>query len=459
MPGPFGPRKKPEPGRGHLSQHSAPAGSTTYKEVETPLSRHLNLPLIDTASTSAPTVDASAEVRARLARFLETGLRYVDGFVPIDDSAEDDPDTQLSRTQLLSLLVGFIGCDTAEPLNDRTYTLVYTDPELGKSNYQTICIPDYRKASPIIFTRGRCNSAQLLLRSTGEVLADVLVHAQIFGASNHYYSRVSPNFRELPTAAIISPYSTCAGGCLGCSRGAVKSFTPPPKDYITRHVEELAADYDRHGWDRAELVSVNITTGCQPDESRELDMMVRLMREYRKYGFSNAAFHAFTYAIDSPAAMERLLEEGAIGFIGTVETFNDAERIRQWGRKKGSITFEQHLKKYARARRAGFKIVETDYVLGADSYAEMMDGIAALDAAHVAVVPNIKRNYTIEQLNSNHPDLWELGAAYISDGFHAALASYRNGTIKRRAARYSVDYLHRQGHADVTLRDLPIRHT
>lgn len=76
-----------------------------------------------------------------------------------------------------------------------------------------------------------------------------------------------------------------------------------------------------------------------------------------------------------------------------------------------------------------------------------------------AVVPNIKRNYTIEQLNSNNPDLWELGAAYISDGFHAALASYRNGTIKRRAARYSADYLHRQGHADVALRDLPIRHT
>ncbi|MBA8825295.1 hypothetical protein FHX42_002646 [Saccharopolyspora lacisalsi] len=48
--------------------------------------------------------------------------------------------------------------------------------------------------------------------------------------------------------------------------------------------------------------------------------------------------------------------------------------------------------------------------------------------------------------------------SYIADGFHAAPASYGNGTIKRRAARYSIDYLRRQGH-DVTLRDLPIRHT
>jgi hypothetical protein len=48
---------------------------------------------------------------------------------------------------------------------------------------------------------------------------------------------------------------------------------------------------------------------------------------------------------------------------------------------------------------------------------------------------------------------------YIADGFHAALATYRNGTIKRRAARYSVDYLKRQGWSGIDLRDLPIRHT
>lgn len=91
----------------------------------------------------------------------------------------------------------------------------------------------------------------------------------------------------------------------------------------------LAADYDQRGWDRGELVSVNITTGCQPDEVRELEMMVQLMQTYRRYGFANAAFHAFTYAIDSAKAMEILREHGAIGFIGTIETFNDAERIRQ----------------------------------------------------------------------------------------------------------------------------------
>lgn len=416
------------------------------------------LPLIDLASRPTGEPSASSGIRERLDRFVADARDYIADFAPIDDSHEQHPDTHLSRTQLLSLLIGFVGCDTDEPLNDRTYTLVYTDPESRKSNYQTICIPDYRAASPITFTRTTGRGGRLVLRSTGETLADVLVHAQIFGASNHYYSRVSPRFEELPTAAIISPYSTCAGGCLGCSRGAVKSFTPPPKDYITRHVEQLAADFDRRGWDRAELVSVNITTGCQPDEERELSMMLRLIAEYRRHGFTNAAFFPFTYAIDSAAAMEQLREAGCLGFIGTVECFNDAERIRQWGKKKGSITFDQHVEKYRRARRVGFDIVETDYVLGADSYTEMLDGIRALDEARVAVVPNIKRNYTADQLNSNHPDIWNHGMTYIAEGFHAALATYRNGTIKRRAARYSVAYLRRQGE-NVTLRDLPIRHT
>ncbi|MBA8825297.1 hypothetical protein FHX42_002648 [Saccharopolyspora lacisalsi] len=290
-----------------------------------------SLPLIDLNRPvpTQPEPNTPAEVHSRLERFLTQAREHIAGFTPIDDSDQADPDTALSKTQLLSLLIGFVGCDTTEALDNRTYTLVYTDPEQGKSNYQTICIPDYRQASPVLFTREGGNRARLTLRSTGETLAEVLVHARLFGASSHYYSRVSPDFVELPTATIISPYSTCAGGCLGCSRGAVKSFTPPPKDYIEQHVAGLAADYDQRGWDRGELVSVNITTGCQPDEVRELEMMVQLMQTYRRYGFANAAFHAFTYAIDSAKAMEILREHGAIGFIGTIETFNDAERIRQ----------------------------------------------------------------------------------------------------------------------------------
>jgi hypothetical protein len=296
-------------------------------------------------------------------------------------------------------------------------------------------------------------------KPTGEVLTQPLLHAGIFGASNHYYSRVAPDLGELPTAAIVSPYSTCAGGCLGCNRNEVGSWTPPPRDYIAQHVATLAADYNRRGWDRSELVSVNITTGCQPDESRELAMMLKLIAEYRRQGFANAAFFPFTYAIHSREAMDQLRAAGCLGFIGTVECFNDAERLRQWGRQKGSITFEQHLAKYERAHQAGFEIVETDYVLGADSYEEMMKGISEMSAARVAVVPNIKRNYSRAQLDSNHPDIWAMGGKYITDGFEACLASYAHGTIKRRAARRSVDYLHRHGHAGVTLRDLPIRHT
>lgn len=221
----------------------------------------------------------------------------------------------------------------------------------------------------------------------------------------------------------------------------------------------MAADYDRRGWDRAELVSVNITTGCQPDEGKELSMMLELIAEYRRQGFDAAVFFPFTYAIHSSSAMEQLRDAGCGGFIGTVETINNEERIRQWGRRKGSITFEMHLEKYRRAQAAGFPIVETDYVLGADSYSEMLAGIREFDSLGVVVVPNIKRNYSVEQLDSNHPDIWDMAMDYVADGFHACLATYNHGTIKRRAARFTADYLRRCGWDGLTLRDLPIRHT
>ena len=421
----------------------------------------ISLPLAVENSTATPDPQEqySPSVAARLDRWFAAARDYIAHAVLLDDSHLDDPDTSLSRTQMLSLAIGFLGCDTPEHRNNRTYTLIYTDPDQGTSNYQTLAVPYYAPSSPIIFARDpRSRAATLSLRSSGETIADVVVHARILGASQHYYSRVAPDFTELPTAAIVSPYSTCAGGCLGCSRGAVSSFTAPPRNYIVEHVTQLAADYDRRGWDRGALVSVNITTGCQPDEGKELTMMLALMAEYRRQGFSNAAFHVFTYAIHSTTAMTQLLEAGAIGFVGTIETINDQERIRQWGKKKGAITFEQHVEKYRRAHQVGFPIVETDYVLGADSYDEMIEGILELDRNRVAVVPNIKRNYDLAQLHSNHDDIWSMGMPYIVDGFHAALATYRHGTIKRRAARKSLEYLRARGW-ELSLRDLPIRHT
>ncbi|MFF2226954.1 hypothetical protein ACFVV7_26975 [Streptomyces globisporus] len=428
-------------------------GETTTPSPEAPA---MSLPLM--VRNRQPAETESPEITVRLTDWFTQARTFIDSYTPDDDTHLPDPDTSLSKAQLLSLAIGFTGCDTTETRDQRTYTLIYTDPEQGKHNFQTICIPYHAPSSPLLFERedGEC---RIVWKPTGEVLTRPRLHAGIFGASNHYYSRVSPDLTELPTAAIVSPYSTCAGGCLSCNRNEVGSFTPPPRDYIAQHVASLAADYDQRGWDRAALISVNITTGCQPNEDRELSMMLKLIAEYRRQGFSNAAFFPFTYAIDTRAAMDQLRDAGCLGFIGTVECFNDTERVRQWGRAKGAITFEQHLAKYRRAREAGFEIVETDYVLGADSHQEMLKGVAEMSAERVAVVPNIKRNYSPAQLDSNHPDIWSMPGQYIADGFTACLATYAHGTIKRRAARGSVDYLHRHGHNGVTLRDLPIRHT
>lgn len=107
-------------------------------------------------------------------------------------------------------------------------------------------------------------------------------------------------------------------------------------------------------------------------------------------------------------------------------------------------------------------VIRIDYAIdenGFDATEYVAEQVTAALSIGIAVVPNIKRNYDLAQLHSNHPDIWDMAMSYVADGFHACLATYRHGTIKRRAARYSVNYLHRQGYREVTLRDLPIRHT
>ena len=408
--------------------------------------------------SSPPAAWSPEEVEQQLGRFWRGSCDFLTSYQPQHGRATE-PDSSLSYTQMLSLAAGFVGADTNASHSARTYTLVYSDPTTAKKNYQTIGIPDYREVSPLYLA---VSGSQAILqdRSRGYVeIARTSVHAHILGASNHYYSRVGPNLRELPTAIIISPYTSCAGGCFGCSRSAVNSFVGATGDYIVDHVVEVGADFDRRGWSRADLVSVNVATGTQPTEDKELAMMLALVAQYRREGFTNARFHVYSYNLSSPRALEALLEVGVIGFVGTIETMNDSARQKLWGVRKGAITFKEHLERYRLARDVGFPIVETNYILGADSHAEMMAGIGALDAVDVAVVPNIMRNYSTGHLASTHPDLWRMGLPYISDGFDACLETYRHGTIKRRAARLSVEWLHRQGSTGVSVMDLPIRHT
>ena len=410
-------------------------------------------------STSQPAAWSLKEIKQRLARFWMGSCEFLDGYQPTQDEYATEPDSNLSNIQMLSLAAGFVGADTNAPLLARTYTLVYTDPTTAKTNFQTIAIPDYREVSPLYLAVSG-NQAMLQDRFRGNVeIARTSVHARILGASNHYYSRVGPNFQELPTAIIISPYTSCAGGCLGCSRSAVNSFVGATGDYIVDHVVEVGVDFARRGWSRSDLVSVNVATGTQPTEDKELAMMLALVAEYRRQGFTNARFHVYSYNLSSRRALESLRAVGVMGFVGTIETMNDSARQKLWGVRKGAITFKEHLERYRLAREVGFPIVETNYILGADSHAEMMAGIDALDAVGVAVVPNIMRNYSTGHLASTHQDLWRMNLSYISDGFNACLRTYRHGTIKRRAARLSVEWLHRQGSAGASVMDLPIRHT
>jgi hypothetical protein len=390
----------------------------------------------------------SPEYEERLQNFAETGLEAL------------HPTNHLSYEQALSLLVGFSGLD-APKHRERTFTFVYTDPATNKSNYQTACVPSFSEQAPFrLSINSKRRTAQITPKNYPEDQHNVRAHAVIWDTTNHHYSRVDTDFNEMPTAVIASPRSACAGGCSGCSRGAIESFTRPPGEYLQDHVDILAREYEKREWELTDLHSVNITTGSQPTEDREVKMMVDIMTLYREAGFSNARFMIYNYALQSEKAMRTVHSEGADGYIGTLETANDKLRRKYWGKVKGAQSFEDHLRRYEIAQSIGFPIIETNYVVGIDPYDEMMDAIQRLDQHGVAVVPNVKRSYTAEQLADTHSDVWDMGFSYISDAFDACLDTYRHPTIKRFAGEATIRYLQRSGDFRAAhFLELPIRHT
>ncbi len=243
--------------------------------------------------------------------------------------------------------------------------------------------------------------------------------------------------------------------------GATKAFSKPDDNYIEKHVRQIAEEYYERGFDKSELASVSITTGSHATEKKEVEMLTEIMDVYRKFGFDNAKFMIYNHILRSREAMQAILDAGAIGYIGTIETMNDELRCIHWGDVKGGQTFEDHLRRYELAKDVGFKIVETNYVVGIDPYEEMMRGIVKLDNEGVAVVPNIMRSYNTSQFQTIHPDVFDVGASYIFNAFDVCIDSYRHPTIKKYAGKKSVDYLHRRGLWPQLTHylQLPIRHT
>lgn len=390
----------------------------------------------------------------RLTTFWRRTVDYLQ-HTTFTDSGSEHADDWLNYTQALSVAIGFVGVDVES--STRTFILVHHDSETGRYNYQSLAAVDHQRSPLGIELEGK--QATIFDHSQdSRVVTRAELHARV-GTPNFYYGKVGPDLSPLPVAVIISPYTACTSRCLGCARANVDGFKRPSADYIAEHVKSLADDYDRRGWNRSDLASVSIITGCQSNEEKELAMMLRIMAEYRRQGYDQARFHIFSYNISSEGAMKALLEGGAAGFVGTLETINDMHRVLHWGARKGSVTFEEHMRRFELARSAGFEIIEANYVIGTDSYEEMMYGLESLDASGVAVIPNIKRNYNQSQLDLCHPDIWRNGPEYVYDGFRAALKTYRHGTIKREGARSSIEWLHRNGNPEVTLQDLPIRHT
>lgn len=378
-----------------------------------------------------------------------------------------------TTAQRLSFLVGLCGVDVVDvagaPLDGvvhETWTVIYRDPQTSHVNYQTACVPTYRSETPFVLqlldgSHGRLFSRDRVASFAGIDLRtgfDVQIHARVHAPSNHYFSRVDPDLNILPTAILASPYSACGGGCKMCARAAARTFSKPSAAYIKEHVRLLRDDFAERGWETQDLWSVNLVTGCQPTVEHELEMMLGVMGEYHHQGFGNAKFHIYSYHLKTTSHMRALLEARAIGYIGTLETFDDTRRATLWGRDKGGQSLADHHRRYALAHELGFAIVETNYVIGTDSHETMIKGVAELDRVGVVVVPNVARSYNLAQLSSQHTDLWAMGFQYVLDGFEACVKTYRHPSIKHFAGTKAVEYLNSRGR-QVSLADLPIRHT
>ncbi len=379
----------------------------------------------------------------------------------------------LSIAQMLSLLVGFCGIQIVNTKNEildhykkRTVTLIFTDPETQKSNFQTAFYPNDRYQSPFRLQLLNDRFAKLTYTSGYPIFSGidltcgfvVQIFACIEKVSSHYYCRVDPSFKELPVAIIGSPNPSCFDLCKLCARVGSGSFFTHTKNLYKDHVQKIHDDFLSRGWNLSELRSSHISTGCMPDSNSEMTMMQDLINEYKKQGFINVNFQLASHKINSKEKMDTLKKSGVMGLIGTVETFSDSRRKLLWNKSFFSNFITEYLPFFRNAHEVGFKIVEANYVVGTDSYEDMLNGIELLNRESVCVVPNIIRSYNQTQFDLLHPDIWNIGFKYLLDGIKAALSSYQHFSIKQFTADCSIDFLLSNG-ISISRQQLPIRHT
>lgn len=313
----------------------------------------------------------------------------------------------------------------------KTLLMIFEDPYSDDSFFHTTTASNLLgHNSPFNLTiEGQETGSQALIKYDYNGISfqmNSYLHGSYGPAYDHYFPHITNTGQELPFNLTINPYHTCAEGCSGCSRKG--TFSASSRDYVDKHIASVQQTYDSRypGYEWENIKWIAIITGCQPTPQQDVAMFLDITSAYRKAGGVNAEFCVFTSHINSMDEMGRLAEAGIKSYVRTIECINDNDRRKVWGKKKGLVTFNQHLELLDQAKRF-FPMNEVTLVLGTDSFEEMMQGIKQLDQVGAAIAAYVPRIYNSEQLNSLHPDVSQMGMHYFYQAFDKILeANTRN---------------------------------
>ena len=341
---------------------------------------------------------------------------------------------RLTSADKLSMLVAFCGIVPEDKsLLGKTLALGFEDETTKRLVYQTAPVIDFHYSPFKIIGTGNKTVGTLVYEVPVELQSQfgkTLEWTVSFGGNflrqrNHHFTQSDRSGNLLPVTLLVNPKTDgCNEMCKGCSRVAMNAFSPVTCDYIEESARVVDEDFATRfpDVDKLELKYLNVMTGCQPNSREEYGMFLKTMQAYKALGY-NPVFFFFTNIIEDEEQMRTLAEEGALGYGSTLETINDQIRLKNWGKRKGGKTFQQHLETLRRITDI-FTIAEVSMVFGQDDFAQLSEGIATLRENQVTIAGNIQRGYNFAQFKGVHPSVWKKGLAYFTDTFEQVLESH-----------------------------------
>lgn len=400
----------------------------------------------------------SADQLRRLAVFTEKSLR---------DIAKDLAPRNGSRiigVDKLAMVAGFAG---ARPYNEgilgRTLALGFRDPSTGKIASQTVPIRNF-DINPFSIEEldkhhGILRVGDLNVKGLPQTQWDVVFGANFLRHKNHHFNQADRSFNHLPVSLGANPRTYCENRCPSCSRAAMGFFEQMPPDFIERHVREVSEDFERRfpGVPKSEMKYIGLMTGSPLCAENEVKMVLEVIQTYRNFGFNDAGFAIFSHLVENEADMKKISDAGVVGFVATLETFDDTLRKKCWAGKKGSRSAKDYFEILDRAKRY-FRFVEATLVFGLEPYAEVEKGMKTLAGMEVMISASIPRSYNLEQLDSIHPDVWNMGLPYFTESMIFALSN--NAKIPNTPQHMrdlALDWMRRQN-PDAKETDLPYKY-